>query len=241
MHPKERLPAASATRTSDTALLDLLRAEAGLGIAELSRRMGVTATAVRQRLDRLMHDGLVGRSVVAPTAVAGSRWPRGRGRPGHVYSLTDKGRRSTGDNFRDLAFVLWQEIRGIREPAVRNGLMARLGSALADLCHDQVSGSSPVDRLESTAEILRQKRIPCAAEAGPAGLPVLTNHACPYPDLAEQDRGVCAVERIMLEKLVGSPVRLTECRLDGDDCCRFTVAQPDHPVPRAAAPCIETH
>jgi predicted ArsR family transcriptional regulator len=55
------------------------------------------------------------------------------------------------------------------------------------------------------------------------GLPVLTSHACPYPQLAEQDRGVCSAERLMLEDLVGAPVKLSECRLDGDDCCRFTV------------------
>ena len=231
----------SKSRSSDGTLLDLLRAENGLGVAELSRRMAVTATAVRQRLERLMQEGLVCRSVVASAAADGPRWQRGRGRPGHVYSLTDKGRRTSGDNFRDLAFVLWREIRGIREPAVRSGLMARLGSALAELCHDRVTGTSPAQRLESTAEILREKRIPCSAEAGAAGLQVLTNHACPYPELAEQDRGICAVERIMIERLVGSPVRLTECRLDGDACCRFTVSEPASPVPGAGAPCIETH
>lgn len=240
MTPNHQIPAEAAARSSDRAVLDLLRTENGLGVAELSRRMAVTATAVRQRLERLMQDGLVCRSVVAPTAAEGPRWQRGRGRPGHVYSLTEKGHRTAGDNFRDLAFVLWREIRAIREPAVRSSLVARLGSALAELCHDRVTGEGPAARLESTAEILREKRIPCAAEAGPIGLPVLTNHACPYPELAEQDRGICAVERIMIEKLVGSPVRLSECRLDGDACCRFTVSEPAPSAPGAGAPCIET-
>jgi predicted ArsR family transcriptional regulator len=77
----------------------------------------------------------------------------------------------------------------------------------------------------------------CGVEpaSGPenGGLPVLTSYACPYPELAEQDRGICAAERLMLQDLVGSAVHLTECRLDGAPCCRFTVGSDDD------AACIE--
>ncbi len=52
-------------------------------------------------------------------------------------------------------------------------------------------------------------------------LPVLTAHQCPYPDLAEQDRGICAVEKIVFSELLGEKVRLSDCRLDGANCCRF--------------------
>ena len=56
---------------------------------------------------------------------------------------------------------------------------------------------------------------------GAALLPVLTAEACPYPELAEQDRGICAVEKMMFSELLGEKVRLSECRLDGASCCRF--------------------
>lgn len=200
--------------SSDAVLVDLLRVEGPLGIGELATALGVTATAVRQRLDRLMRQGLVARQ-----ALAGRR-----GRPAHTYSLTDAGRRAGGDNFRDLALVLWREIRGIRAPEVRRGLIGRLGTALAGLHRNDVAGALPADRLGSVAEIMRRRDIACAVDAQPAaGLPVLTSYACPYPDLAEEDRGICAAERTMIESLVGSPVRLSECRLDGDACCRFTL------------------
>lgn len=204
-----------AQRSSDAALVDLLRVEGALGIGELATSLGVTATAVRQRLDRLMRQGLVERQAL------GGR----RGRPAHAYSLTDAGRRTGGDNFRDLALVLWREIRGIRDPEVRRGLLGRLGTALAGLHQADVAGALPAERLGSVAEIMRRRDIACSVEpaASGAGLPVLTSYACPYPDLAEEDRGICAAERTMIEQLVGSPVRLSECRLDGDSCCRFTL------------------
>ena len=212
----QQLPPPS-PRQSDAAVIDLLRVQGSLGIGDLSSALGVTATAVRQRLDRLMRQGLVAREAV------GGR----RGRPAHEYSLTDAGRRAGGDNFRDLAVVLWREIRGVRDLEVRRGLLGRIGSALASMHRAEVEGDTATDRLRGVAGILQQRNIACTVEAtavdGGVPLPVLTSYACPYPDLAEEDRGICAAERLMIEELVGSPVRLAECRLDGASCCRFAV------------------
>jgi DeoR family transcriptional regulator, suf operon transcriptional repressor len=239
-------------RASDAAVIELLRVDDRLGVGDLAKRLGVTATAVRQRLDRLMRAGVVGRTTV-PGGLSAAGEPGGsrlRGRPSHVYSLTEKGRRTGGDNFRDLALVLWREIRSVREPAVRQGLISRIGSAMAGMYRDEVSGATPRQRLESTAKILQERRIPCGVEpsSDPSnhGLPVLTSYACPYPELAEQDRGICAAERAMLQDLVGSAVRLSECRLDGASCCRFTVGSDNGPagvendaLPATGATCIK--
>lgn len=245
-------PVAAEHRPTDSRLIDLLRIEPALGVGEIAARLGVTATAVRQRLDRLMRAGLVDRGLAAASAGGGRSGTDApatrRGRPGHTYSLTEKGRRTGGDNFRDLAIVLWQEIRGVRDPAVRRGLIARIGVAMADMYRPDVAGETPLERLESTADMLRSRQIACGVEApqataAAAALPVLVSHACPYPDLAELDRGICAAERAMLQDLVGSAVRLSACRLDGDACCRFTVgdlagAAATAPIP-APATCNE--
>lgn len=199
---------------SDAPLLEMLRVEGRAGISELEAGLGVTATAVRQRLERLMRAGLIERSTVS----------RGRGRPSHLYSLTDKGRRVGGDNFQDLALVLWREVRTVSDPAVRRGLLTRIGTALADRYRGSVSGNSPRERLERAAAIMRERQISCGVSSTVGDLPVLVSYSCPYPELAEQDRGICAAERLMLQELVGAPVQLSECRLDGGSCCKFTAA-----------------
>ncbi|MFM1904506.1 MAG: hypothetical protein RLZZ440_2406 [Planctomycetota bacterium] len=196
-------------RATDAALIELLRLQPSLEVGDLAENLGVTATAVRQRLDRLMRSGLIERVAVA----------KPRGRPSHAYSLTAAGRRVGGDNFKDLAFVLWREIRGIRDPEVRSGLIGRIGAALAAECQERVTGGTTTERLESVAAFLRDRDISCSVEHGP--LPVLTTRSCPYPDLADEDRGICAAERLMLQELLGSPVQLAECRLDGTSACRF--------------------
>ena len=199
------------TESSDVGILDLLRKAGPLGVAELARATGVTATAVRQRLSRLMAQELIDRQVVAPL---------GRGRPGHRYGLTEKGRRQTGANFVDLALALWQEIRAIEDPEVRRGLLARVAKTMARMYTDQVSGSNTAERMRSVSRLFAERDVAFEVdESGP--LPVLTAVACPYPELAEQDRGICALERMMFSELVGGSLKLTDCRLTGDTCCRF--------------------
>lgn len=226
----EGSPNDASIRASDAALVELLRTETGPGVSDLAAALGVTATAVRQRLDRLMRDGIVARDVLRPAATS-DRPGRSRGRPAFVYRLTEKGRRAGGDNFRDLALVLWSEIRSIEAPEVRRGLLSRIGSAMAGAYRDRVSGQGVAERLEETVGLLRERRIPCSLEpAAPDSgrLAVLTSHVCPYPELAERDRTICVAERQMLQDLVGARVTLASCRLDGAEGCRFEVAQRRH-------------
>ena len=199
------------TETSDISSLDLLRKRDTLTIAELAVATEVTSTAVRQRLSRLMAQGLVDRRLVRDA---------GRGRPRHQYLLTEKGKRKTGANFVDLAIALWHEIRAIEDADVRQGLFQRLASRLAEMYEPSVKGTTVAERMRSVAALFAERDVPFEVDDS-GGLPVLTAVACPYPELAEQDRSICSLERMMFSEVLGSRVRLDECRLDGHSCCTF--------------------
>jgi predicted ArsR family transcriptional regulator len=206
----------TAPETSDLQFLDLLRKDRALSVSQLIVKTGVTATAVRQRLNRLLRDGLIERQ-----ASAGSR-----GRPSHRYQLTDKGRRSAGANFADLAVALWQEIREIKDREIQRGLLQRLSKRMASSYAEQIHGDSLGERMESLAQLFTSRQIPFEAQkaSDTRSLPVLSAHACPYPELAEQDQSICAMERMMFSELLGENVKLTNCRLNGDSCCTFEPA-----------------
>jgi predicted ArsR family transcriptional regulator len=174
--------------------------------------MEVTATAVRQRLVRLL----------GQTAIQREATRHGRGRPRHRYWLTEKGLRLTGSNFTDLAVTLWQEIRQSSDPELRRETLRRIARALASGYADQIQGETPTERMESLAKLLQQRQIPVSVsvESKDQGA-ILTEHACPYPKLAEQDQGVCNMERMMFSELLGQNVELTQCRLQGGSECRF--------------------
>jgi DeoR family transcriptional regulator, suf operon transcriptional repressor len=198
------------TESSDIGILDLLRKVGPLGVTELARAMQVTPTAVRQRLVRLMGRGLIERHLSQAS----------RGRPSHRYELTEKGRRQSGANFVDLALALWKEVRAIQDSEVRRGLLQRIAKTMAEMYGPRLKGTTTAERMREVSGLFAERDIPFDVEqSGP--LPVLTALACPYPELAEKDRGICALERMLFAELVGSGLRLTNCRLDGDTCCRF--------------------
>jgi DeoR family suf operon transcriptional repressor len=197
--------------SSDKAMIDVLRRNGAVTISVLVAEMGVTATAVRQRLQRLMADGLIERQAEI----------KGRGRPNHRYSLTEKGERSSGTNFADMADVLWDEIKSVADPEIRRGLLKRIAGRLASRYRNEVGGETLGERMTALAGVMGEREIPFVVDQT-GSLPVLSALACPYPELAMRDRSVCTMEKMMLSEILGENVRLSECRLDGASCCTFT-------------------
>jgi DeoR family transcriptional regulator, suf operon transcriptional repressor len=200
----------TAVPNADNDLLDLLRALGPMDVAAMSGEFEVTPTAVRQRLSRLRANGLVDREPVR----------HGRGRPKHRYQLTPKGLRLTGSNWPDLALALWREISTIEDYEVRRTVLFRVLKALAANYGHEVQGHTTLERMRSLAELLGERRVPFSAEQ-PNGAPVLTAHACPYPELSAGDRTICAMERVLFSELVGKELRLVKCRHDGGPNCQF--------------------
>ena len=190
--------------------LGSLRKREPMTVAQLAETMQVTATAVRQRLNRLLAQGYIERN----------SYKAGRGRPSHRYGLTDKGRRKAGSNFADLATALWQEVWAVEDAEVRRGLLQRLAKRLAVMYSGQIQGSTLVERMVELSDLFAERRVPLSVEQSD-DLPVLTASACPYPDLADDDRSVCAMERALFSQLLGADVHLAKCRLDGEACCTF--------------------
>lgn len=196
--------------SSDVAIMDQLRERESLSVSQLSSMMEVTATAVRQRLTRLMAHGYIKRSVHRS----------GRGRPTHRYWLTEKGQRKTGANYADLATALWQEVRSIDDPDVRRGLLQRISKRLVEIYAGCVQGETAAEKMESLARLFGERQVPFVVDAE-EGLPVLRALACPYTGLAEEDRSICSVEKMLFSELMGEELRLAHCRLDGQNCCTF--------------------
>ncbi len=195
---------------SDIAIVDLLRKSSSMTVVDLAAALDVTATAVRQRLTRLMAQGYLERRATRA----------GRGRPSHHYALTTKGRRKAGSNFGDLAVALWKEIVAIEDPAVRRTLIQRVSRRLAESYEGDVEGQSVEQRMDQLALLFRDRRVSFTVDHG-GSKPRLTALSCPYPDLANGDRTICAMERQLLTKLLGTRLHMLQCRLDGDNCCSF--------------------
>lgn len=196
----------------DRELIEFLRRRGTATVQDMVEFAGVTATAIRQRLTRLLEQDLIVRAAESA----------GRGRPTHRYSLSTAGVRTSGTNNEDLVAVLWSEVRAVEDPDVRYGLLKRIVTRLADLYRDRITGDTLDERMHSLVALMQGRNVPFEVVEPAAGqLPVLKALACPYPSLAEQDRSICSMEKMLFAEILGSKVRLQECRLDGAHHCTF--------------------
>ncbi len=192
----------------------------------MTNRLGVTATAVRQRIDRLLEMGLIDREKVVA----------GRGRPTYRYQLTVVGHQRAGANASELADAMWREIMMIDNSEVRRSLLysiaGRLGRQFADQVSANDADSSIESRMKRLSVMLADRQIETAVSHEGA-LPVLDMSSCPYPSLTEasEDRAMCRLEEQMISEALGQPMHLSSCRLDGDACCQFSTATADVATP----------
>jgi predicted ArsR family transcriptional regulator len=198
----------------DRQFMERLHEMGGGTVQEICAEQGVTATAVRHRLVRLQEAGFVARELV----------PSKRGRPHHVYRVTREALREMGNNYAELAQILWREIRNIEDPAVRRQLASRVEDALVDQIR-KVSPNAPLNvRLAELAAELRERGF--RVESDHSGLlPVLRENNCPYYELASEDPGICEMEQAVFRRALNADVRLTRCCLDGHSCCEFQTGE----------------
>jgi predicted ArsR family transcriptional regulator len=180
-------------------------------VQQLCDAKGVTATAVRQKLVRLQSGGFVDRQAA----------PSERGRPHHQYRLTQTGVRELGDNYRELAMLLWKELREIDEPTVRNRVLGRLRESLVRSYGDSVVGTTPQERLRELGAGLKQRGFDVDITSSSSELPILREHSCPYHELASEDSSICDLEQTVFSEIVGAPIQRSQCCLDGHSCCEF--------------------
>ncbi|MDB5352474.1 MAG: putative transcriptional regulator [Planctomycetota bacterium] len=213
------------TETSDRQLLDTIRRHGPLTVAEMVSHLGVTQTAVRNRLTRLVEAGLVERQ-----AQVGAR-----GRPKHSYQASTEAHKRLGQNYADLALVLWDEMmRTVEDRKLRRFLFGRITDRMAEMYRSEITADAWEGRLVQLGTILHGRGVEAEVTRQGDESPILKQHSCPYFALAETDRSVCAMERKMFEKVLGHSLRLSQCRLDGHRSCDFE-SKPGYEPPPAQA------
>lgn len=206
----------SATLDSrDREILEYLHHASAGDIQALCDLLGVTRTAVRQRISRLETAGFIESEVHG----------QGRGRPRLVYRVTADGLHELGENYRELAVVLWGVICGFEDSDIRGELLNRVRNSLADRFRKQLIGSGTVgERLDQLASEMKSSGFNVESDHS-GGLRILRETTCPFPMLADVDDAICQVERQVLEQVLGAPVEFrSRCR-NGQGCCEFQVME----------------
>ncbi len=179
--------------------------------------LGVTATAIRNRLVRMQEVGWIERSTVRSD----------RGRPYHVYRVTPAGRRQLGGHDDGLTQLLWREIHLVEDRTVREQMLSRLRTALVERYRTSVTASAADERIRQLQQELRGRGFDVEvgeSQSGQGQLPILRENNCPYQELSRQDGSICDLEQAVFEEVLGFPMKRTQCCRRGDTCCEFEPA-----------------
>jgi len=196
----------------DRRFLENLKRESGGSVQELCESMGVTATAVRHRLNRLQDRGFIVRETIR----------EGRGRPYHFYRASETRLRELGDNYADLAMILWKELMHLEEPEVRNRIFNRISDELTRRFGSNVQGEALSSRFKQLCHALGEQGFDIEIDET-GSLPVLRENNCPYHELASQDSTICELEEEIFRRILGANLTLSRSCLDGHHCCEFEV------------------
>lgn len=191
-------------------ILDYLQRHGEATVKDLEELLGISTTAVREHLTHLQAKNLVSTRLVR----------QGPGRPHAAYFLTAEAQNLFPKEYDTLTTMLLREIASQDGPARLQTLLDAIGARLAAEYGGQVAGAEIEDRLLSLRAALEQRGIPVEVQPSGEGLRMF---ACPYLDVAQEHAGVCAMERRMVEQVLGEQIVLEETIREGKRACRFTV------------------
>lgn len=190
----------------------LLKSKPGLTVDELSERIGITRTAVRQHLAALETAGLV-----AP----GSTRPSG-GRPQQLYLLTAEGKELFPRRYSWLAQLVLESVKKESGADALRERMAAMGATVAAQLRLQHPGlKTRQEKVEKLAELMDQLGYNAAAAIATNGTPAIDADNCVFHELALKNPEVCAFDLALMAGFTDSKIDHQECMARGGHVCRF--------------------
>ncbi len=204
-------PAWLSTDSRARQVLDTIARHDAMTVRQLVAALGVTTTAVRQQVNRLVDDGWLLRRQQQGTT----------GRPADVFSLAPRARRLFGGRADELARTLVRTIVDELGPNEGRKLLRAVGHRLAEQTRDGLNDGPSDERLLQLAQRLQDEGdvVDADRQNGHLRLAVFT---CPYGGQPDQHGEICELERQAFSEVVGQPVKL-ERRSASHPCCEFTV------------------
>jgi len=206
-------------------ILEHLKLEGRLTVAELSERLGVTASAVRQQLALLETDGMLefedekGR----------------RGRPQRHYRLSASADEQFARTYASLAESLLESVRSRLGPeAVETAFDGRREQMESEL-RPLVRATDLRERVTQFTAAMASRGYMPTLEEDDAGLS-FTWHNCPVARVARHYPHPCAQEIRLIEGLLGERVVRETCIARGDSACRYRVVASSGKAPPGPSP-----
>jgi predicted ArsR family transcriptional regulator len=185
--------------------------------AQVARRLGVTAMAVRQHLYRLKESGLVEFSDERCKV----------GRPARVWRLTSAAAERFPDSHSDLTVEILAAVRAtFGEAGIDKLLRERTRRQLEEYrARLRPAGTSIAKRAQALADLRREQGYMAECSKTPDGSILLAENHCPICAAASTCQGLCREELSLFRAVLGDKARVerTDHILAGARRCAYRI------------------
>lgn len=191
----------------------LLNSRAGMSIDDMSVRLEISRTAVKQHLVSLEKLKLVQEaSLNSGTG----------GRPARSYALTEQGINSFTKQYSWFCNLLLSELASTFTGEALEKMMWQLGVKLADSLAPQFSPKQPAEKLTALIELMQSLGYHAELQQQGDELSIKAVN-CVYHDLAQEHPEVCQFDLALMTTLLEKPIQQSACMAKKDCDCRFAV------------------
>lgn len=209
------LPVPSQPSGTRQSILEALKREGPLAIAQLAERLAMSGEAVRQQLVQLQREGWI-------EAIHERAATRHSGRPAARYRLTQAGDHVFPKQYDALTIAVLDAVATELGPESLDRIMASLTEARARVWEPRLEGKSLRERVEALRAIYEGEDPFMEAEEVPGGFR-LVEHNCPFLNVALERPVLCSMTVSLLSRLLGFEVVREERFQTGDGRCAFRV------------------
>ena len=179
-------------------IMNILKERGRATVADLALALDRPAVSVRHHLDILMEQGMI--------RTGGVQRRRSRGRPRHIYVLTEKANGFFPHSYEELASELLKEMKHTLQPEQLEAFFQRLATDMATSF--EVDGSQSMqERLAAAARFLSEKGYLARWERQDSGGYLLHLFNCPYEGLSAQNPELCTMDLMLVSRLMQTDPR----------------------------------
>jgi len=196
-------------------ILEALKREGPLAIAQLAERLAMSGEAVRQQLVQLQREGWI-------EALHDRAAGRHSGRPAARYRLTQAGDHVFPKHYDALTVAVLDAVSSELGPEALDRILASLTDARARVWEQRLAGKSVRERVEALRGVYEGEDPFMEAEEVSGGFRLI-EHNCPFLNVALERPALCSLTVSLLSRLLGFEVVREERFQSGDGRCSFRV------------------
>jgi DeoR family suf operon transcriptional repressor len=195
-------------------IVELLKRRGEIDAETIATTLSMTASAARQHLTALAHDGLVTYRTERS----------GPGRPRHLHRLTPAGDALFPRNYGELANELLEYVEA-EDPALVQRIFDRRAERRLQRARRRTEGLPLPEKVATVARILDEDGYLADFTIRPDGTYLITEHNCAVLAVAQRYHHACSTELTFLQALLPeATVTRVAHRLGGAHVCAYEIA-----------------